>query len=200
LKSILFNPQVRDAFQMYFEREDAFSLGICNGCQMMSNLKEIIPGSDAWPHFVRNASEQFEARLVQSKIAEDSNSVLLSGMQGSSLPVVLAHGEGRAEYAENAIVQNIVLSYVDYHANPTESYPANPNGSPQGIAGLSSDDGRVTIMMPHPERMFRSATSSWIDDSWGEYSPWMRMFRNARVWVGVVLDYRPVIKRGLTKG
>ncbi len=182
-KSILFNSQVRDAFQMYFEREDAFSLGICNGCQMMSNLKEIIPGADAWPHFVRNASEQFEARLVQSKISEDSNSILLSGMQGSSMPVVLAHGEGRAEYAENAVVQNIALSYVDYQAIPTESYPANPNGSPQGIAGLSSDDGRVTIMMPHPERMFRSATSSWREDSWGEYSPWMRMFRNARVWV-----------------
>jgi len=182
-KSILFNNQVRDSFQAYFEREDAFSLGICNGCQMMSNLKEIIPGADAWPHFVRNASEQFEARLVQSEIASQNNSILLAGMNGSKLPVVVAHGEGRAEYADGQSLGNVALSYIDYQGNVTERYPANPNGSPQGIAGLSSDDGRVTIMMPHPERIFRSSTNSWRDPSWGEYSPWMRMFRNARVWV-----------------
>jgi len=182
-KSILFNSQVRDSFQAYFERDDTFSLGICNGCQMMSNLKEIIPGSEAWPHFVRNASEQFEARLVQTEIAQDSNSILLAGMQGSKLPVVVAHGEGRAEYATANSVNNLALSYIDYKGNATEAYPANPNGSPQGIAGLTNDDGRVTIMMPHPERIFRSSTNSWRDESWGEYGPWMRMFRNARVWV-----------------
>jgi phosphoribosylformylglycinamidine synthase len=182
-KSILFNALVRDAFQAYFEREDAFSLGICNGCQMMSNLKEIIPGSEQWPHFVRNASEQFEARLVQTEVAHSSNSILLSGMQGSKLPVVVAHGEGRAEYTAGSSVDNLALSYIDYKGNATEAYPANPNGSPMGIAGLSNSDGRVTIMMPHPERIFRSSTNSWRDESWGKYGPWMRMFRNARVWV-----------------
>ncbi len=182
-KSILFNAQVRDAFEAYFEREDAFSLGICNGCQMMSNLKEIIPGAQDWPHFVRNASEQFEARLVQSRVSDDTQSILMAGMQGSSMPVVVAHGEGRAEYSNNSSQSNLALSYVDYKGVATEAYPANPNGSPQGIAGLSNDDGRVTIMMPHPERIFRTSTNSWSDESWGEYGPWMRMFRNARVWV-----------------
>ncbi len=182
-KSILFNSQVRDAFQAYFEREDAFSLGICNGCQMMSNLKEIIPGAQSWPHFVRNASEQFEARLVQSRVSDDTQSILMAGMQGSSMPVVVAHGEGRAEYSADSSKSNLVLSYVDYAGRATEAYPANPNGSPLGIAGLSNDDGRVTIMMPHPERIFRTSTNSWRDESWGEYGPWMRMFRNARVWV-----------------
>jgi len=183
-KSILFNGRVRDAFEAYFSRQDAFALGICNGCQMMSNLKEIIPGAEHWPHFVRNASEQFEARLVQSAVSRDTNSVLLTDMQGSKLPVVVAHGEGRAEYGSAGVdALTLALSYVDYEGNPTEAYPANPNGSPQGIAGLSNADGRVTIMMPHPERVFRSATNSWRDDSWGDYGPWMRMFRNARVWV-----------------
>ena len=183
-KSILFNPRVRDAFQAYFAREDAFSLGICNGCQMMSNLKEIISGAEHWPHFVRNASEQFEARLVQSKVAVDTNSILLAGMQGSSMPVVVAHGEGRAEFGQGGVDKStLALSYVDHYGQSTERYPANPNGSPEGIAGLTNNDGRVTIMMPHPERIFRSATNSWRDKSWGEYGPWMRMFRNARVWV-----------------
>lgn len=183
-KSVLFNARIRDAFEAYFSRQDAFALGICNGCQMMSNLKEIIPGAEHWPHFVRNASEQFEARFVQIKIADTTNSVLLDGMQGSLLPVVVAHGEGRAEYLNNSINTDVqALSYVDYLGAPTEQYPANPNGSPQGIAGLSNDDGRITIMMPHPERIFRSATNSWRDEAWGEYGPWMRMFRNARAWV-----------------
>jgi phosphoribosylformylglycinamidine synthase len=185
-KSILFNSQVRDAFQAYFERQDAFSLGVCNGCQMMSNLKQIIPGAESWPHFVRNASEQFEARLVQTRIAQDSNSILMAGMQGSKLPVVVAHGEGRAEYTQDGVeasLRNLAVSYIDYQGNSTERYPANPNGSPQGVAGLANDDGRVTIMMPHPERIFRTSTNSWRDNSWGEFGPWMRMFRNARVWV-----------------
>lgn len=182
-KSILFNSALRDTFSAYFERQDAFSLGICNGCQMMSNLKEIIPGAEHWPHFVRNASEQFEARLVQVEIPTDTNSILLSGMNGSRLPVVVAHGEGRAEYAANSQPSHLALRYIDYTGAPTERYPANPNGSPQGLAGLTNEDGRVTIMMPHPERIFRSLTNSWQDPSWGEYGPWMRMFRNARAWV-----------------
>ena len=183
-KSILFNPQVRDAFSAFFERDNAFALGICNGCQMMSNLKEIIPGAEHWPHFVRNESEQFEARLVQTKISEKTNSVLFDGMQGSLLPVVVAHGEGRAEFVNNKSAEsNVALSYVDYSGAATQAYPANPNGSPDGLAGLSNNDGRVTIMMPHPERIFRSSTNSWRDESWGEYGPWMRLFRNARVWL-----------------
>ncbi len=187
-KSILFNTKLHDEFAAYFARDNAFALGICNGCQMMSNLKSIIPGAQTWPHFVRNASEQFEARLVQSKIGESSNSILLDGMQGSLLPVVVAHGEGRAEFdhdAQQAEVtgSNLAMTYVDYQGNSTDAYPANPNGSPNGLAGLSNDDGRVTIMMPHPERIFRTVTNSWQDSSWGEYSPWMRLFRNARVWL-----------------
>jgi len=182
-KSILFNPLARDVFEAYFAREDAFALGICNGCQMMSNLKDIIPGAQEWPHFVRNESEQFEARLVQSEVAHNTNSVLLAGMQGSKIPVVVAHGEGRAEYPGQITSSNLALSYIDHRGQATQSYPANPNGSPLGIAGLTNADGRVTIMMPHPERIFRSVTNSWRHESWGEYGPWMRMFRNARVWV-----------------
>ena len=182
-KSILFNPYLHDQFSEYFARQDAFALGMCNGCQMMSNLKSIIPGASAWPHFVRNASEQFEARLVQSEIPVSSKALLLEGMQGSVLPVVVAHGEGRAEYSGTPDVNNLALRYVDYNGQATENYPANPNGSPLGVAGLSNDDGRITIMMPHPERVFRSVTNSWRDSSWEEYGPWMRMFRNARVWL-----------------
>ena len=150
---------------------------------MMSNLKEIIPGADHWPHFVKNASEQFEARFVQSQISKDTNSILFADMQGSTMPVVVAHGEGRAEFSHQVDSSTVALSYVDYTGEQTEAYPANPNGSPLGIAGLTNRDGRVTIMMPHPERIFRSVTNSWSDESWGHYSPWMRMFRNARVWL-----------------
>ncbi|MBT8113896.1 MAG: phosphoribosylformylglycinamidine synthase subunit PurQ, partial [Arenicella sp.] len=185
-KSILFNTRVRDQFAAYFARADAFALGICNGCQMMSNLKQIIPGAEHWPHFVRNASEQFEARYVQSKVMH-SNSVVLRGMQGSLLPVVVAHGEGRAEFtgqqARQAAAAQTVLQYTDYRGEATDLYPSNPNGSVDSIAGLCNLDGRVTIMMPHPERIFRSVTNSWQSPDWGEYGPWMRMFRNARAWV-----------------
>ena len=182
-KSILFNTRLRDAFSAYFARHDAFALGVCNGCQMMSNLKEIIPGAAAWPHFVKNASEQFEARLVQADIPDDTQSIFMAGMQGSQLPVVVAHGEGRAEFAAGAAPLNVAMRYIDYRGQATETYPYNPNGSPHGIAGLSNDDGRVTIMMPHPERIFRTVTNSWREANWGEYGPWMRMFRNARVWL-----------------
>jgi len=183
-KSILFNDRVREQFEAFFMREDAFSLGVCNGCQMMSNLKEIIPGASHWPHFVRNASEQFEARFSQAEIAAETNSVLLADMQGSQLPVLVSHGEGRAEYADGIEASAIALSYIDYKGNVASSYPANPNGSTAGVAGLCNDDGRITIMMPHPERIFRSVTNSWNHKRWGEYGPWMRMFRNARTWVG----------------
>lgn len=185
-KSVLFNDRVREQFQAFFIRQDAFALGVCNGCQMMSNLKSIIPGAEHWPHFVRNASEQYEARFVQSEIV-DTNSVLLQGMQGSKMPIVVAHGEGRAEFSDAstqaAANELLAMRYIDYNGAPATTYPANPNGSPEGIAGLTNVDGRVTIMMPHPERIFRAVTNSWRDPAWGEYSPWMRIFRNARVWV-----------------
>ena len=185
-KSVLFNERVRSEFEVFFDRADVFALGVCNGCQMMSNLKSIIPGAENWPHFVRNLSEQYEARLVQSEILT-SNSVLLSGMQGSRLPIVVAHGEGRAEFGDAAMrtaaEAHTVLRYIDYRGAVATDYPANPNGSPDGIAGLTNSDGRVTILMPHPERIFRTVTNSWRDPSWGEYSPWMRIFRNARLWV-----------------
>lgn len=188
-KSILFNSRARDQFQSFFNREDTFALGICNGCQMLSNLHELIPGSDLWPHFVRNVSEQFEARVALVEVQE-SNSIFLQGMAGSRMPIAVAHGEGRAEFKDEAHLVGlassgtVALSYVDNFGQQTEVYPANPNGSPQGITGVTTTDGRVTIMMPHPERVFRSVTNSWAPDEWAEDGAWMRMFRNARVWVG----------------
>lgn len=188
-KTILFNERARDQFQGFYHRDDSFALGVCNGCQMMSNLKELIPGTDHWPRFVRNVSEQFEARLVQVRI-ESSSSILLSGMEGSHMPVVVAHGEGRAEFSSESAIDElsersqISMRYLDNELSIAEQYPANPNGSPQGITGLSSEDGRFTIMMPHPERIFRTVTHSWHPSEWGDDSPWMRMFRNARVWLG----------------
>ncbi|MCL6556811.1 MAG: phosphoribosylformylglycinamidine synthase [Burkholderiales bacterium] len=184
-KSILFNARAREEFQAFFARGDSFALGVCNGCQMMSNLHEIIPGAENWPHFVRNRSEQFEARFVLVEVT-DSPSLFLRDMAGSRLPVVVAHGEGYAEFAdERQRAQALVaLRYVDHHGRPTETYPLNPNGSPGGITGLTTPDGRFTIMMPHPERLFRTVQYSWHPDDWGEDGPWLRMFRNARRWVG----------------
>jgi phosphoribosylformylglycinamidine synthase len=183
-KSILFHDRSRDQFQAFFAREDTFSLGVCNGCQMLSNIKELIPGAAHWPHFVRNRSEQFEARVAMVEVLE-SPSLLFRGMQGSRMPIAVAHGEGRAEYHGDAQPgKGVSLRYIDNHGDVTMKYPANPNGSPLGITGLTSDDGRVTIMMPHPERVIRSVQNSWYPDDWGEDSPWMRLFRNARVWVG----------------
>ena len=187
-KSALFNSRARDAFQGFFERNDSFTLGVCNGCQMMSNLHELIPGSEFWPHFVRNRSEQFEARVAMVQVQE-SNSIFLQGMAGSRMPIAIAHGEGHAEFAsEEALLEAdlsgcVAMRFVDNHGKVTENYPANPNGSPRGITGLTSRDGRVTIMMPHPERVFRAVQNSWRSDDWNEDAPWMRMFRNARVWV-----------------
>ncbi len=187
-KTILFNARARDQFQAFFERSETFSLGVCNGCQMLSNLKSLIPGAGHWPHFVRNLSEQYEARFSLVKV-EESPSVLFRGMAGSYMPVAVAHGEGRAEFAdENARAAceasgTIGLRFVDNAVNVTETYPFNPNGSPAGITGLSSLDGRVTIMMPHPERVFRTVANSWHPAQWGEDSAWMRLFRNARLYV-----------------
>jgi phosphoribosylformylglycinamidine synthase len=186
-KSILFNPRVRGEFQGLFERTDTFTLGVCNGCQMLATLQEIIPGAEHWPRFVRNRSEQFEARLVMVEVPE-SPSVLLRGMAGSRMPIAVAHGEGRAEFADagalDAAADLVALRYIENDGSVATRYPANPNGSPQGIAALASTDGRVTIMMPHPERVFRTLQHSWHPDGWGEDGPWMRLFRNARVWVG----------------
>jgi phosphoribosylformylglycinamidine synthase len=187
-KSILFNNRARDGFQAFFERQDSFSLGVCNGCQMMSNLHELIPGSEFWPHFVRNRSEQFEARVAMVQVQE-SASIFLRGMAGSRMPIAIAHGEGHAEFeSEEALLEAdlsgcVAMRFIDNHGKVSETYPANPNGSPRGITGLTSRDGRVTIMMPHPERVFRGVQNSWQPDEWQEDGGWLRMFRNARVWV-----------------
>lgn len=186
-KTILFNPRAREQFQAFFARADTFALGVCNGCQMLANLRELIPGAGHWPHFVRNRSEQFEARLALVEVLE-TPSVLLAGMAGSCLPIAVAHGEGRAEFRDPAhlaaAAPYTAVRYVENTGVPAERYPANPNGSPGGITGLTTQDGRVTILMPHPERVFRSIQHSWCPDDWGGDGPWLRLFRNARVWVG----------------
>ncbi|WP_373018885.1 phosphoribosylformylglycinamidine synthase [Thiomicrorhabdus sp.] len=184
--SILFNDTAREEFAQFFQREDTFTLGVCNGCQMLSNLKEIIPGAETWPKFVRNKSEQFEARFSLVEI-QSSPSVLLQGMEGTRIPVPVAHGEGRMDFGSGSAsdVEGLVgVRYVDSNGNPTEAYPFNPNGTVGGMTGLTTTDGRVTIMMPHPERAFRTVQNSWHPDEWLEDAPWMRMFRNARKWVG----------------
>jgi phosphoribosylformylglycinamidine synthase len=186
-KSILFNPRARDEFSAFFQRTDTFGLGVCNGCQMMSGLKDIITGADHWPLFLRNTSEQFEARVALVKV-QKSPSILFAGMEGSKMPVAIAHGEGRVEFALTLQAafdaQLIALSYIDNYGAETTAFPANPNGSPLGITGLTTTDGRFTIMMPHPERCFRSLQNSWYPHDWNEYGAWMRLFRNARVWAG----------------
>ena len=184
-RSILFNSRARDEFEAFFTREDSFSLGVCNGCQMLSGLRELIPGAGHWPRFVRNRSEQFEARLSLVEVLE-SESLLLRGMAGSRIPIAVAHGEGRAEFASANDMHNaqVSLRYIENDGAVAERYPSNPNGSPGGITGLTTTDGRVTIMMPHPERVFRTVQFSWAPDGWGEASPWLRLFRNARAWVG----------------
>jgi phosphoribosylformylglycinamidine synthase len=184
-KSILFNARARDQLAAFFERRDTIGLGICNGCQMMSHLSPMIPGAQGWPRFERNASEQFEARLVMVEVA-DSPSIFFRGMAGSRIPVAMAHGEGRADFKDASAATSaiVALRYVDYRGVPTERYPYNPGGSPGGITGVTTTDGRFTIAMPHPERVFRSVQMSWHPAAWGEDSPWMRMFRNARVAIG----------------
>ena len=184
-KTILFNERLSEMFGEFFARPDTFSLGVCNGCQMLSRLKSLIPGAEAWPKFVRNRSEQFEARLVQVKI-EESPSIFFAGMAGSSMPIVNSHGEGRVEWyrPEDAAKALVAARYVDSRGVPTETYPLNPNGSVGGVTSLTTTDGRATIIMPHPERTHRSVQMSWHPRAMGELSPWMRMFENARIWVG----------------
>jgi len=184
-KSILFNDALRVEFEAFFARSGTFALGVCNGCQMMSNLAEIIPGADHWPRFARNRSEQFEARFVMVEVPQ-SPSLFLDGMAGSRLPIVVSHGEGRADFSAHG-QQNqavVALRYIDNHGRVAATYPFNPNGSPDGIAGLTTADGRFTIMMPHPERIYRTVQMSWHPEGWGEDGPWLRMFRNARKWLG----------------
>ncbi|HET8710008.1 MAG TPA: phosphoribosylformylglycinamidine synthase, partial [Spongiibacteraceae bacterium] len=187
-KTILFNARARDQFQTFFHRADTFALGICNGCQMMSNLKALIPGAELWPRFVRNLSEQFEARFALVQVPQ-SPSLFFADMVGSHMPIAVAHGEGRAEFSTAEQLTQlqsgelIPLRYVDHRLQATERYPQNPNGSPAGIAGVTSRDGRVTLLMPHPERVFRAVQNSWRPDDWLEDGAWLRMFRNARVWV-----------------
>ncbi|MGI9246797.1 MAG: phosphoribosylformylglycinamidine synthase, partial [Steroidobacteraceae bacterium] len=188
-KSILFNAALREQFEAFFRRGDSFALGVCNGCQMMSELKPLIPGAAHWPRFVRNRSEQFEGRVGLVEVLE-SPSIFLGGMAGSILPIAVAHGEGLAEFPDPAAAAACAqgglasLRWVDNHGRVATAYPANPNGSPHGITGLTTLDGRVTIVMPHPERVYRTVQNSWHPADWGEDGGWMRMFRNARVWVG----------------
>lgn len=187
-KSILFNPKARGEFEAFFHRPETFTLGVCNGCQMVSNLKDLIPGAAHWPRFVQNASERFEARFASVKI-ENTPAVLLRGMEGSILPITLAHGEGRAEFSDSATAEQcletglVSLRYVDNKHAYTERYPLNPNGSPLGINGLTTTDGRALIMMPHPERAFRTCQNSWHPADWGEDGPWLRLFQNARLFL-----------------
>ncbi len=185
-KSILFNTRLRDGFSSFFARTDSFALGVCNGCQMMSNLRTIVPGAQLWPRFVRNRSEQFEARFVTVEV-QQSPSLFFDGMAGSRLPIAVSHGEGYAEFADANALRDahslVAIRYVDHYGKVTEQYPLNPNGSPQGITGLTTADGRFTILMPHPERVIRTVQHSWYPSAWGEDGPWLRMFRNARRWL-----------------
>jgi len=183
-KSILFNSKTRDAFEDFFSRTDTIALGICNGCQMMSNLKEIIPGSALWPHFIKNKSEQFEARFVSVEILK-SNSIFFNEMNGAILPIAVAHGEGFTEYQIQNQMNNVLnqqlatLRYVDNYHKGTSIYPMNPNGSPEGITGFTSENGRFSIMMPHPERVYRAIQNSWYPANWDKFTPWYKMFTNA---------------------
>jgi phosphoribosylformylglycinamidine synthase len=186
-KSILYHERTRDQFTAFFERNDTFALGVCNGCQMMSHLRELIPGAENWPRFLRNKSEQFEARLSLVEVVE-SPSLFLQNMAGSRMPIATSHGEGRATFLDDmaryASSYTVAMRYVDNYGDVADTYPANPNGSLDGICGLSNEDGRVTIMMPHPERVALTRQHSWHPEEWGEDGPWMRLFRNARLAIG----------------
>jgi phosphoribosylformylglycinamidine synthase len=183
-KTILFNPKLSEQFSGFFHRADTFGLGICNGCQMMSSLKSIIPGAEHWPKFTRNQSEQFEARFAMVEVLE-SPSIFFAGMSGTQAPIAVSHGEGFANFSHTGNEQAVkaALRFVDNRGQATETYPFNPNGSPSGLTSVTTTDGRFTVMMPHPERVFRTVINSWHPDGWGEDAAWMRMFRNARQWV-----------------
>jgi len=184
-KTILFNDKLKEQFAAFFGRQDTFGMGVCNGCQMMSNLKGIIPGADAWPKFTRNKSEQFEARFGMVEVL-DSPSIFFQDLAGTHAPLAIAHGEGFADFSQTGDLSKVVqtLRYVDNRGAATEQYPFNPNGSPGGLTAVTTPDGRFTVMMPHAERVQRTVTMSWHPDGWGENSPWARMFQNARKWVG----------------
>ncbi len=188
-KTILFNGMLAEQFAAFFNRADSIALGVCNGCQMMANLAPIIPGAGAWPKFTRNQSEQYEGRLVTVQV-ESSPSIFYAGMEGSRIPIVVAHGEGYADFSQQGDIGKaaVGLRYVDNRGQVTQTYPLNPNGSPQGIASVTTHDGRFTVLMPHPERVFRAVQMSWHPKDWESAgdgsSPWMRMFRNARKWMG----------------
>ncbi|KAI4126312.1 MAG: hypothetical protein LQ338_003821, partial [Usnochroma carphineum] len=193
-KSILMHEGARKTFEAFFNRPDTFTLGVCNGCQMLTRLKELIPGAEHWPTFVENTSQQFEARYSMVTIQDPEPSVFFDGMSGSSMPVVVSHGEGRAQFSSSGDVKSlndeglIPMRYIDNYGSVTEQYPFNPNGSPEGIAGVKSRDGRVLAVMPHPERTIMADVASWAPkeklDNWGQYGPWFRLFLNARKWVG----------------
>ena len=184
-RSVMFNPKLAEQFAAFFGRSDTFALGVCNGCQMMAALAPIIPGAQAWPKFTRNRSEQFEARLSLVEVLP-SPSIFFTGMEGSRIPIAVAHGEGFADFSQRGDAQAVqrAMRFVDHHGKPTEAYPANPNGSPDGLTAVTTADGRFTVLMPHPERVFRNVQMSWTSGGLSELSPWMRMFRNARRWVG----------------
>ena len=186
-KSILFEPMLRHQFEVFFAREEIFALGVCNGCQMMAALKDLIPGAKHWPHFGANRSGQFESRVIMVEVLP-SDSVLFEGMAGTRIPVVVAHGEGRAQFAQDTLKtlragNQVSLRFVDNYGRTTDRYPFDPNGSTDGVTGLCAAEGRVTIMMPHPERNFRTVTNSWRPGDWGEHGPWLRMYQNARAFV-----------------
>ncbi|MDC8756738.1 phosphoribosylformylglycinamidine synthase [Janthinobacterium fluminis] len=184
-KTILFNASLAEQFARFFGRADSFGLGICNGCQMMSNLKSIIPGAHAWPKFTRNKSEKFEGRFAMVEVL-DSPSIFFQGMAGTQTAIAIAHGEGYADFSQTGNIGDVTaaMRFVDHRGQSTEAYPFNPNGSPDGLTSVTTPDGRFTVLMPHAERVFRTVQQSWHPESWGEDAPWMRMFRNARKWVG----------------
>jgi phosphoribosylformylglycinamidine synthase len=183
-KSILFHDRLRDDFAAFFADTSRLALGVCNGCQMLAELRDIIPGAAHWPHFARNRSEQFEARLAMVEVV-DSPSLLFAGMAGTYAPIVIAHGEGQARFVgDQSVAAPVTMRFVDAQGQPAVQYPANPNGSPQGVTGLCNEDGRVSILMPHPERVVRSLQMSWRPPEWGEATPWMRVFVNARKALG----------------
>jgi phosphoribosylformylglycinamidine synthase len=182
-RSVMFNPTLAEQFAAFFQRQDTFALGVCNGCQMMAALSPIIPGAQAWPKFTRNKSEQFEARLSLVEVLE-SPSIFFKGMAGSRLPIAVAHGEGFADFSQRGDAKAVhrAMRFVDNSGAPTEAYPANPNGSPDGLTSVTTADGRFTVLMPHPERVFRNVLMSWTSGDKSAPSPWMRMFQNARRW------------------
>jgi phosphoribosylformylglycinamidine synthase len=184
-RSITFNAQLADQFKAFFGQGDTFALGVCNGCQMMAELADIIPGAEAWPRFTTNRSERYEARLSQVEVLE-SPSLFFAGMAGSRLPIAVAHGEGYANFAHRGDAAKViaVMRFTDHHGRATETYPANPNGSPGGLTAVTTADGRFTALMPHPERVFRNIQMSWTSGDKNEFSPWMQIWRNARRWVG----------------